>query len=222
MQFAHLITFNELGQIVENRIFYDTTTWWAAFNSDGDVNDRRVGQHYDHIDSGQLGASTQTVTAAYSAFAQGDVMGAIAIFHPTDFLWILKGDAIGDALGTPGEGIAHVGRWEGIGNPFEEPYPTTGFLGFLTAMSIFEYVMPESPDWELPFQVKYLGSNGNFAGAHVQEIQRHLGSQQIAKIEIYHFFVLDEQQKVRLGFSFNDNAALCKVDPNCAFYADMQ
>lgn len=223
MQFAHLMEFNEQGRIAKNQIFYDTTSWWAAFNGQDDVQDRRVGYQYDHLQKGELGASSQTIALAYEAFALGDVFGVMSLFHPTDFLWILKGDSIGDDLGGPGEGIVHVARWEGLGDPFEQPYPSTGFLGFLTAMnSTFQYVMPEPPDWELPFQVFYVGSNGNLAGAHIQEIQQHLGTQQIAKFEIYHFYVLDEEQKVLLGLSFNDNVSLCRIDPNCAFYSEMQ
>lgn len=223
MEFIHLFSFNEQGLITENRIFYDTTTWWAAFNKVGDVIDRRTGQHYEHIDRGILGASTQTVAGAYSTFMQGDVIGVLDYFHPTDFLWVMKGDAIGDNLGAPDEGIGHMGRWEGLGDPFEQPYPTWGFLGSITAMNMyFEYYMPDPPDGELPFQVNYLGSNGGYFGAYIQEIQRHHETLQIAKLDLYHFFVLDEEQNIILGLSVHDNAALCRIDPNCAFYDDMQ
>lgn len=223
MQFAHLISFDDNGMIVENRIFFDTSTWWAAFNGVGDFVDRRVGETFYHMDRGNLGASTQTVSDGYTAFAMGDVLTAMSHFTPTGLIWILKGDAIGDALGEPDEGIGHVGRWEGVGDPYEQPFPTWGFLGSQAAMNMhYEYVMPEPPDYELPFKVQYIGSNGNFAGVYFQEIQRNRHTQMVGRMEVYHFLVLDENQKVRLGLSIHDNAALCVIDPNCAFHEEMQ
>lgn len=201
-------------------IFYDTATWYAAFYHVGDVQDRRVviPPHVGYTP----GQSTQVVAEAYQNFVIGDIEAVLSSFSPTDFTWSLKGDAFGDQLGSPDQGVAHVGTWVGIGDWAEQPYPTTGFIGFLVAMSAYEYVMPEPPDYELPFQVKYIGSSGNYAGAHVKEIQRNLVTGEVAEIELYHLLVLDEEGKIVLGYSFHDDIALCKIDPLSAFYNELQ